>query len=433
MPSSIYAFWPVMQGNSQGTGISNFQGPDNLEIKWSFKGDSTIFLYDSPKVSKKGTIYVVKAPTGSIFTNIMYALNSDGTVKWRREGNPDHAITHTVASGTGIVYIKESYSMKKRGDMLNGTFLTAVSEDNGKLLWERKVTDAYTQYWTSIMTVDSKGRVYITTYDSVALYDTKGNKVWSYKLFKAPNAKNGPAVHPTLSRDEKSFYFFRKGGPLYSLNANTGKINWMDSRGFSNDFGVIAVSEEDLIFVPNDMKNTLHAFTKNGKIKWERELLLIEDTVVSEKKSKSKKQAKNSRKLFLYETVPTIGKNGDLIVNVVTDGKRKGFLVSLDRLTGNLNWFYKLGEGFYNSAGAVVDSRGLIYMPYSNGRIYVLTPEGKLKEELFVGLVPVKRADGNYSNSEQFYYGSISLRDKGFYTIVGDCSNHGTLISVGSK
>ena len=72
--------WPMFQHDRQHTGRSLQIGPHTTTLRWNFP---TSGVPSSPAVSGDGTIYL---PVGMLNTDTagyLYAINPDGTQKWR--------------------------------------------------------------------------------------------------------------------------------------------------------------------------------------------------------------------------------------------------------------------------------------------------------------------------------------------------------------
>ncbi|MEM2927362.1 MAG: PQQ-binding-like beta-propeller repeat protein [Nitrososphaerota archaeon] len=93
--------WPMFKHDPQHTGRVPYPGVQNPILKWEFKAEKAISTsYSSPSISKDGTIYF---GTGEFY---LYALNPDGTLKWKFKTN-DIIISTIVIGPNRIIYCKD--------------------------------------------------------------------------------------------------------------------------------------------------------------------------------------------------------------------------------------------------------------------------------------------------------------------------------------
>ncbi len=419
--SEILASWSTFQGDAQSSGVSPFKGPDNLEVKWKLKAGN-VYMYQTPIVGRDGTIYAIKDGDNNLFIDVIYAVNKDGTLKWETSPSVFYGITHMAYSDKGIIYTEESYSRAVLSNLIKGTFIVARSEVDGKELWRRQINETYGQYWMPSLRVNKDGRVFACGGESLAVYDSDGSKVWSYELGHLPRFPTAHCFGPVLSHDEKTFYFLKRRGNLYSLNANTGKINWISKERFSTDFSTPTTDTDGSLYIAHGDSSRIYAYTSEGDIKWIKELDVKKDF------------GEDLVGIKTDETVPTLGPGNTLLLNI-TVANRVGFVVALDRDTGGLRWFYKLKENVLFSVGMLVDNRGHIYVPYGNGELYVLSPKGKLIEKTLIG-VPMQVANKEGQSrryNDQVFYSGMSMIEGGIYAIFGEATVTGKLFFIGEK
>jgi len=87
---SVYSPWLMYHGNQQHDGLSPYDTSHvDGTLKWTFETDSSI--ESSPAIGPDGTIYIGN------HANILYAVNSDGTEKWRfKVGKPEYGSEFAV-------------------------------------------------------------------------------------------------------------------------------------------------------------------------------------------------------------------------------------------------------------------------------------------------------------------------------------------------
>ena len=181
-------------------------------LKWRFQTGDGVF--SSPVIGSDGTIYF-----GS-FDNHFYALNPDGSLKWEfltSNGilsSPAIGSDGTVYFGNGVeIYIDEI--TPRPGD----THFYALNPD-GTLKW-RYVTGKAVH---SSPALGSDGTIYFGSQDnSFYALNPDGSLKWSYKTGDAVDS--GPAVG-----SDGTVYFGSFDGNLYALNAD-GTIKWNFNSG----------------------------------------------------------------------------------------------------------------------------------------------------------------------------------------------------------
>ena len=424
LPQKIYGAWPAYQGNSQANGVSSDAGPVNMEVKWTFTGDVGLYDYQVPLVDDEGTAYVIKTPIRSYFTNEIYAIKKDGSVKWKTEKDEDFGVTHMAYSDKGIVYLRDNATYERRKIRDRATYITALSAKDGSLLWRRQIDKNYSQYWIPAMTVDSKGRVFITAADSISLYTHEGERLWSFKVSGSAKLVSTEVTSPVLSNDEKTVYFIRRSGAFYALDADTGRVRWIErSRVYNTTYGTPVVGPDDTIYFANSATGKMTAFSPKGKVKWEEGFTSTE--------------GETEYTYFMEESVPVIA-DGTIYLGVVSDFIRQAYFIALNAKTGKLKWKLKLEKGLFLNSAPIVDKDGFIYMPYGNGRVYRISSKGKIIESVLVGKEVTRTKNGDTESvtpNTQFYNSGMALTKDGLYVVTGEgLPKPGTSLSlIGSK
>ena len=95
-PSLADSPWPIAHGNVQCTGRSPYKGPKNGTVEWIFTEDGMRIETGSPVIGEDGTIYFLD-------DHRLYAINPNGTLKWRFD--PGRQLDSTPMIGIGdIIY-----------------------------------------------------------------------------------------------------------------------------------------------------------------------------------------------------------------------------------------------------------------------------------------------------------------------------------------
>ncbi|MBI5676015.1 MAG: PQQ-like beta-propeller repeat protein [Nitrospirae bacterium] len=296
----------MFQHDLQHTGRSPFKGPENPELKWQFQVEGTP---SSPAIGADGTIYL---PTGWLngdTIGYLYAINPDGTQKWRYqfEGLPSNTTPAIAADGTIYVHMNGN-----EGNIAAPEKLYAINPD-GTLKWRYQTSVALTSYtqsspaigsdstiyfgsqntgfyavnpdgtlkWaqtissssiTSSPVIAHDGTVYIVDPFYLAAFSPDGSLLWNYHLADSTVSYD---ASPSISSD--GTVYIGKGNELQAINPD-GTLKWKylltespmgvsQTPAIASD-GTVYISMEVSDF---DIDGVLHAVNPDGTIKWKRE------------------------------------------------------------------------------------------------------------------------------------------------------------------
>jgi outer membrane protein assembly factor BamB len=102
--------WPILGYNAQHTGQCPYDtSKNNGTLKWKFGKQSSAGIPESnfqssPVISSDGTIYVAGMETATPSYLYLYAVNPNGTLKWKFETG-DRILRPPAISSDGIIYI----------------------------------------------------------------------------------------------------------------------------------------------------------------------------------------------------------------------------------------------------------------------------------------------------------------------------------------
>lgn len=181
------------------SGNAIFLLDDKLQKRWTFINPNPSKFTEETRI-----LTIAMTTDGSVYLitdqhKTMYALNPDGTLKWKKTTNYlapfsnlhiDHADNIYVSNSNGISSIKP----------------------NGDLKWERKID-------VNSLSIDSTGTLYFDGRPNKDLHyayalDSNGKLKWQAPL---PSDSEYLSMKPTLSSDEKIIYFVTRG---YSAEFN---------------------------------------------------------------------------------------------------------------------------------------------------------------------------------------------------------------------
>ena len=337
--------WPMFRHDLKHTGRTCYTGPSTPTLAWTYQCDDGVV--SSPTIGTDGTIYF---GAGWFFQGSLdphfYALNPDGTLKWRFEGagffsspalGPSNTLYVTGLDG-------DLYAIQ---DM--GTF--------GHELWS---TNLQWPFNLSSPAIGPDGQVYAGS-PSFQLYSVDpidGSITWSWMSDWC--IISSPAID-----EDGIIYVGSKDHNLYAFDDALEAPIWAGATGTFYDGHLVdsspAIGADGTIYVGSDqygafgqtpvpVDTSFWAFHPDGTLKWS---FNTEDGV---------------------ESSPAIGPDGTIYFGsydnhlyAVTDAGTEGVL----------QWRFETGDDIDGSP--TVDGDGHIYFGSRDGNIYALYPDGTVK------------------------------------------------------
>ncbi len=370
--------WPTFHGNLQHTGLSPFDTSHVTGVElWSFEtGDG---IESSPAVGADGAIYF-----GS-HDGFLYALNPDGTERWRFDAGPpsyderwdvSKAIMSSPAiAPDGTIYVNSS-----------ANYLFAINPD-GTEKWRFYVKWG-SDFWSS-PTVGPDGTIYVGAarsqddpdYDGgLHAINPDGSEKWLFPNDSGVTsaAAIGPDGTIYFGGNELNPSGEGNVGKLYALNPDGTLIweftteNWMESSP--------AVGPDGTIYIGSGRESRVYAVNPDGTERWRFEAGVG------------------------VSAVPAIGADGMIYVGawdcnfyaLYPDGTEK--------------WRYRTPDAFEGViSSAAIGADGTIYVGSNSGIFYAFGPDGTVKwtfETTGSGIVtaPAIGSDGT------IYFGSWNHR-----------------------
>ncbi len=347
-PSLANSPWPVLRGDMQGTGRSEYVGPHSYNVKWV--KDMPFGIIKGPLIGYNDVLYMGARAFNSDPVNYFYAVgkNSENIWTYKTSGPNNSSNGILLASDTSVYFMSgslELYSLNK----------------NGKLNWSMfGAQNKYFQYG-----IDKKGNLYIPGNDSLRIVSPSGNmnKIYFPKISTALSFSFGGDT-----------IFVVTGGP--SLGAMTaaglnGNVYWSYNLGGVGWGLPVVDNQNNVYFFGADTAwgwtSYLYCLKSDGTLKWKYPTWGYSD----------------------YDA-PTIDHNGNITFMACGDNGKSTLIVSLD-YGGNTRWVDTLQEDYPFSMtdyGLVCDAEGKVYFgsqsPYM-GYFYCIDSNGVI---LWKTLIP---------------------------------------------
>lgn len=273
----------------------------------------------APAIAPNGTIYVPVIGDG------LYAINPNGTLQWQA---PIHEVLNypVAIARNGTIYVAPEHELQ-------------AYRPNGQLAWTYKGPDANFTL-ESTPAIGPNGTIYIGAEDYyIYAINPDGTLQWRYRTGNELEA--GPAIGP-----HGTIYEGSTDHAFYALNPN-GTLKWKFQTG-RNFFAQAAIGPNGTIFIANN-DGALYALNPNGTTKWQHSLEEIHY------------QPPIQHPIL---STATIGNNGMLYI-----GSDDGDLYALHP-DGTIAWSFHTSKPI-GSAPAIAPN-GILYVTSTNGVLYAL-------------------------------------------------------------
>lgn len=383
--------WPMFRGNLQHTGWSPYDTSDvDGTVKWIFKADDD--FESSPTIGADGTIYL-----GS-HKNKVYAINSDGTLKWKFDaGEPVYDPIYDVWKGIlstpaisedGTIYITSL-----------SNFLFALSPD-GTEKWKFPMKTSISTWSSPAIGVD--GTIYVGSARSgsggkIYAINPEGKEKWSFQ------AKSDVFPTPAIGEDGTIYIGSGSVGDFYAIKPD-GNLKWMFNTGKHIETSA-AIGADGTIYV-GSWNNKFYAFTPDGRKKWEF-LTKGEGLVASPAIGKDGTiyLSANDKNLYALNpdgtekwrlligagvetpSSPTIGADGTIYLGIPYEAEGKPTFFAIDP-GGTKKWSIATKGGI--SASPAIGKNGTVYISSYNGEVYAISRSSAMKENESKGILAVE-------------------------------------------
>ncbi|HHT9112270.1 MAG TPA: Ig-like domain-containing protein [Candidatus Wunengus sp. YC65] len=342
--------WPMFRHDLKHTGRSSYTGSSKNYLQWVYPvGSST----STPAIGTDSTIYV-----GSYDSNL-YAINPDGTLKWKYK--TDDTIESSPAVGTdGVIYVGS-----------NDNKVYAINPD-GTLKWSYTTKDNV----ASSPAVGTNSTVYVGSYDG-NLYAI--NKDGTLKKDPPPSLGNQIYSSPAVGSNEILYIGSRNDRYFYSLDSNLGtrwRLRLLDLIDSSP-----AIGGDGTVYIGADK---LYAFTESGSYsgsnwpyKTTNGLSITSSPAISTGDNIYFGAESGFYALYstgnvksIVNTIGAIGKSSPAIdasgnVYICTNSG----LHALDTTNYAVKWTYPIKD---ENASPIIGADGTIYVHSSDGKLYAV-------------------------------------------------------------
>lgn len=226
------------------------------EQKWMFdlsKNGESGNQGSSPMVDNDGTIYIGAHTDDGNLSSSLYAINPDGTMKWRYELGTGTTIPYLspvkCPDGNIVIGNRGTNGSVHKVDVLNGTQIWRTKSPNGGA--------------NAGLAVDAMGVIYcgLSSANGFSRTTTDGKNL-------SPNLGKGytaGATLPAIDSDGNIYVAFSEG--IIASYSPDGVENWSYSIGSKVDQGGPVIDKNGNIYV-GTKGNEILSLTKNGSKRW---------------------------------------------------------------------------------------------------------------------------------------------------------------------
>lgn len=274
--------YPKAMNDNQNTGQSQYVGPQNNSTKWNYTtGDPDSEIRYAPSIGPDGTIYL---PTGfnngTNYLANLYALNPDGTKKWNytifdgilNNGCYNYFVGSPAITQDGTIYITGEFHDNTRTYGMVYAF-----NSDGTVKWKYILNEGATVYMRGFPAVGADGTIYFSSqyYESgwnakLNALNPDGTKKWEYAVSEGQYGSDVPS--PAIAPDGTIYFVYNyhysssSDAHLCALDQNGGLIWDYLINGYVKSHPAVA-SDGTIYLAGRDGK--LYAINPNGTQKWE--------------------------------------------------------------------------------------------------------------------------------------------------------------------
>jgi len=350
-PSLADSPWPILRGDAQGTGRSEFVGPKTANVLW--RKDIPLGVLYGPVIGYNDMLYVGTRAATFDSSNAFYSVTPNGEIYWK------YSTGHFGPTNLGPTI---GYDSTVYFGSAAGYSLYALSYD-GTLKWKKLIISGFQHN----ISMSKSGKIFYAEKDTLHII----------------NSSNGVTVskHYYESIMDHSLSFSPEGDVIY---VNTGIVNQPDIYNYLNAIDTLG----NLLWKNkfNNLPLSMPLVDNGGNIYVFGRDTLNNYALFSFYSDGSHRWSYPVRAHFSF-SAPTIDFEGNIIFySLEYDydlGKEISVIYSLDYY-GNLNWKYVIDPEFswpetLIDHGLVSDAEGKIYFGSTKGNyFYCLDKNGEL-------------------------------------------------------
>jgi outer membrane protein assembly factor BamB len=298
----------------------------NGTLKWKYK-TSGLMLGSSPAIAEDGIIYVGTWDTG------LYAINPDGTKKWRTGSGGSIASSPAIAED-GTIFV---------GTMNTGNSLVAFYP-NGTIRWKYKTGYSI----TGGPAIGSDDTIYIGSGDNYFYaINSNGTLKWRYKTGHYIKG------HASIA-DDGTVYIGSWDDYLYAFYPHNGTVKWKCKVGMGTETNP-SIAEDGTIYVGG---NKLWAIYPNGTKRWTFDL---------------------GAGRHIHKSSPAISSDGTIYVGTNINETDGGDIIAVNP-DGTLKWRKKIAKDWVDSSPSIAED-GTVYiggtydLDYETGYLHAFGPK----------------------------------------------------------
>jgi outer membrane protein assembly factor BamB len=342
---------------SIGAGALGEQTSDNqIEVVWRHvlsTGALPLGCRGTPAIGNDGTIYV---PAG----NFLYALNPDGSEKWK------------LGKESGLASL-EDVAIDDNGTIYAGSNVLCAFTSDGSLKW--KIPDRE-GFRVSSIAIDEGGLMYFIRHHSLCAADAEGTVKWERKAEAEAEDSFAPVIGP-----DGTIYVqgMKRGYGLMRAFGPDGMLKWTFKMDRFSSLSPASTDDLGNIYF-GELSANLHMLDSSGRLRW---IFKTEGTVRS---------------------APAIGPD-----RTIYFGCADGSFYAVNP-NGELKWKFHTNGPIYSAPA--IDSQGNIYFASRDRNFYCLDSNGTPKR--------ITAVTAGYGNPIIGAEGTIYLVDVGYlYAIRG--------------
>jgi len=339
--------------------------------------DGTIYFGESLHIWEHSTTSGYSAPD---YERKLYALDPDGSVKWKFAVGQADIATHISIGTDGSIYFGTVEGKYRHAECR----LRAVNPD-GTEKWDRLLSPSGTILSPALA---PEGTIYVGADKLRALNPEDGSAKWEYDIQTTTSIAAAPAVGPNGTIYVCTTPWARQSHhKLFAINPNGTKkwdltVGAMETSPAIGADGTIYITSwvTDDVPVHHAIKTGLTAITPQGHVKWSYETRFPNWHPEPEQRSKP----------WGSDSSPIVGADG-----IIYFGTDAGLVYAVNP-DGTLKWTFGAGGEFDNCPS--IDAEGTLYICHSGGpgeiyggslRCYAISDKGTLT------VAPVKPDDRN--------------------------------------